>query len=91
MCRKVPIVGKHTKRIAFMAWSNDSLLALATVDNLVSLNTVDGDSMKTVQLRGRPTDLKFGQIKEDKSIPNVDNCVSSHQNCTFDKSSTYLI
>lgn len=45
----------------------------------MSLNTVDGDSMKTVQLRGRPTDLKFGQIKEDKSIPNVDNCVSGEE------------
>ena len=39
---------------------------------------VDGDLMKAVQLhgRGRPTDLKFGPTKEDRSIPKVDNCVS---------------
>ncbi|CAG7728859.1 unnamed protein product [Allacma fusca] len=85
--RKVPIVGKHTKRIAYVAWSNDSLLALATVDNLVSLNTVDGDSMKTVQLRGKPTDLKFGQIKEDKNAPNLDNCVS----CIVGEKTLYML
>jgi WD repeat-containing protein 19 len=65
-------------------WSNDLLLALATVDNLVSLSNSDGDTLKTVQLRGKPTDLKFGQIKEDKSVPYTDNCVS------FGKSLSYM-
>lgn len=75
--RRIPIIGKHAKRIICVQWSNDTLLALGTTDNFLSVNTMDGDTIKNFQLRGKPSDLQFGHIKEDRSNSAVDNTVSA--------------
>lgn len=75
--RRVPIIGKHSKRIVCVEWSNDTLLALGTTDNFLSVNTQDGDTIRNFQLRGKPSDLQFGHIKEDRNASAVDNTVSA--------------
>jgi len=34
--RRIPIVGKHTKRVCTSIWSKDNVLALAGLDKTVS-------------------------------------------------------
>ena len=46
----------------------------------MSVNTIDGDAIKTIQLRGKPHDMKFGQLKEDHaSSGGLDNTVNLHK------------
>ncbi len=48
------------------------------MEEQISLNTKTGDVLRYLNLRGRPSDLNFGCIKEDQSSSNnVDNrCLS---------------
>ncbi len=47
------------------------------MEEQISLNTKTGDVLRYLNLRGRPSDLNFGCIKEDQSSSNnVDNAIS---------------
>jgi WD repeat-containing protein 19 len=68
MNRKVPILGKHSKGIVCCAWSWDNSLALGTANNLISINTIEGDAIKTFLLREEPSDIKFGEPVGEDSV-----------------------
>lgn len=44
--RKIPILGKHTKRICCGAWNSENLLALGSDDKTISISNIDGDTIK---------------------------------------------
>lgn len=67
--RRVPILGKHSKRITCGAWSKENILALGGDDKTLSLSTEDGDSLRVVPLRDIPSDMHFAEMKTDERIP----------------------
>lgn len=74
--RRIPILGKHSKRITCGAWSRDNILALGSDDKTLSLSSEDGDSLRVVQLRDVPSDMCFAEIKTDERVPG-ENTVSA--------------
>lgn len=67
--RRIPILGKHSKRIITGAWSKENILALGSDDKTLSLSSEDGDSLRVVQLRDVPSEMSFGEIKTDERVP----------------------
>ncbi|GBF91989.1 hypothetical protein Rsub_04713 [Raphidocelis subcapitata] len=64
--RRVPIVGKHTKRVLCGAWNAEGLLLLGAADKTVSLTDGDtGDTLKVWQLKGEPLELAAADPKGD--------------------------
>ena len=64
--RKIPILGKHTKRITCGAWSKGGLLALGSDDKTISVSNADGDTMRQSSLRDTPSDVHFSEMKIDE-------------------------
>lgn len=74
--RRIPILGKHSKRITCGCWSSADMLALISDDKTLSISNEDGDSLKLVQLRDTPSDLHFARMKTDDGAPDAENVVS---------------
>ena len=64
--RKVPILGKHSKRIISGAWSSDNLLALGSEDRTLSVSTLEGDTVHSANLRSDPSQIQFAEMKLDE-------------------------
>ena len=43
--QKLPILGKHGKRISQVTWSRSNLIGLASIDGSVTINNDDGDTL----------------------------------------------
>ena len=77
-CRKIPILGKHTKRITCGAWSRQNLLALGSDDKVLSISNAEGDTIRQTTLRDEPSDLQFSEMKGDERSSIGENTVSSN-------------
>ncbi|GBP76948.1 WD repeat-containing protein 19 [Eumeta japonica] len=66
--KRIPIIGKHTKKITCAAWNKDNILVLASEDKSLSINNSDGDTLRVVALRDLPNDLQFSEMKTDERI-----------------------
>ena len=49
--RKIPVLGKHTKRICCGAWNSENLLALGSEDKTITISNMDGDTLKQTSTR----------------------------------------
>lgn len=76
--RKIPILGKHTKRITSGAWSEQNLLALVGDDRLLTVSNEEGDTICQSSLKGDGAVVQFSSAKlDERSLGrNTDNCVS---------------
>ncbi|KAK3101973.1 hypothetical protein FSP39_007745 [Pinctada imbricata] len=74
--RKVPILGKHTRRITSGAWSNQNLLALGSDDCTISISNVEGDTIRQTSVRANPQDVQFSEMKGDERSQIGENTVS---------------
>lgn len=74
--RKVPILGKHTRRITSGSWSNENLLALASDDNTISISNVEGDTIRQTSVRANPQNVQFSEMKGDERSQMGENTVS---------------
>ncbi|XP_022643860.1 WD repeat-containing protein 19-like [Varroa destructor] len=81
--RKVPILGKHSKRIVCGAWSKESILALAGDDYSLTISNQEGDTLSQTPLKAEPSKLKFGC----NSNAQTQNMVS----CVLGKKTLYLV
>ncbi|XP_075972620.1 intraflagellar transport protein Oseg6 [Anticarsia gemmatalis] len=66
--KRIPIIGKHTKKITCAAWNKDSILVLASEDKSLSINNSDGDTLRMISLRDSPNDLQFSEMKTDERV-----------------------
>lgn len=66
--RRIPILGKHKKRIVCGAWSADGLLALASEDKVLTISTAEGDTRREITLQGDPSHIQFSEMKMDHRI-----------------------
>ncbi|XP_058458948.1 WD repeat-containing protein 19 isoform X2 [Malaya genurostris] len=73
--KRIPILGKHTKRITCGAWSTENILALGSEDKFLSLSNEEGDTLRSVQLRDIPSDMHFAEMKTDERVPG-ENTIS---------------
>lgn len=79
--KKIPLVGKHTKKIVAAVWNKDNLLAMAAQDKSVTLTDgVTGDTIKTFHLKDVPMDLCVSDKKEDGYSRREENTYSLNIN-----------
>uniref|UniRef100_A0A672JFN3 WD repeat-containing protein 19 n=1 Tax=Salarias fasciatus TaxID=181472 RepID=A0A672JFN3_SALFA len=74
--RKVPVLGKHTKKITCGCWSSQNLLALGSEDNTLSISNHEGDTVRQTTLRGEPADIYFSVMKTDERSAQGESTVS---------------
>jgi WD repeat-containing protein 19 len=60
---KVPVQGRHSKRIACAAWNSNAYLALASDDKQLSFQDQHGNGLNTAILKAEPTSMEFVQSK----------------------------
>ncbi|KAH0616249.1 hypothetical protein JD844_027223 [Phrynosoma platyrhinos] len=63
--RKIPILGKHTKRITCGCWSSGKFIALGGEDKLITISNHEGDTVRVTAVRGDPSDMEFIVMKTD--------------------------
>lgn len=78
--RKVPILGKHTRRITSGSWSNENLLALASDDNTISISNVEGNTIRQTSVRANPQNVQFSEMKGDERSQMGENTVNTSRN-----------
>ncbi|XP_076036473.1 intraflagellar transport protein Oseg6 [Oratosquilla oratoria] len=64
--RRIPVVGKHSRKIQSGCWSSGNLLALGGEDKILTISSVEGDTLRTTPLRGEPSDVQFSEMKQDE-------------------------
>lgn len=63
--KKIPILGKHTKKVVCGAWSANNTLALGGEDNMLTLSNADGETIEMNELKYTPVEIQFAMQKTD--------------------------
>ncbi|XP_043918872.1 WD repeat-containing protein 19 [Protopterus annectens] len=74
--RKIPVLGKHTKRITCGCWSMQNLLALGSEDRTVTISNQEGDTIRQTMVRAEPSDIQFSVMKTDERASQGECTVS---------------
>ncbi|XP_073198369.1 WD repeat-containing protein 19 isoform X4 [Lepidochelys kempii] len=74
--RKIPVLGKHTKRITCGCWSTENLLALGSEDKMITISNQEGDTIRQTSVRSDPSDMQFSVMKTDERISARESTVS---------------
>ncbi|XP_052278623.1 WD repeat-containing protein 19-like isoform X1 [Dreissena polymorpha] len=74
--RKIPIIGKHSRKITCGAWSNENLLALGSEDKTITISNAEGDTLRQTSTRDLPSDVQFSEMKGDERSAMGENTVS---------------
>ncbi|XP_019956067.1 WD repeat-containing protein 19 isoform X1 [Paralichthys olivaceus] len=74
--RKIPVLGKHTKKITCGCWSAQNLLALGSEDSTLSISNHEGDTIRQTTLRGEPAEIYFSVMKTDERSSPGESTVS---------------
>ncbi|XP_073502065.1 WD repeat-containing protein 19 [Phyllobates terribilis] len=74
--RKVPILGKHTRRISCGCWSSQNLLALGGEDKMITISNQEGDTIRQTSVRMEPSDIQFSVMKTDERASPGESTVS---------------
>nr|XP_002124215.1 WD repeat-containing protein 19-like [Ciona intestinalis] len=74
--RKVPIIGKHTRKIVCGHWSAQNLLALGGTDNGITISDVNGKTLHSFSVRDQPSLLRFSEMKRSVKNEPGENTVS---------------
>jgi len=73
--KRIPVLGKHNKKITCGAWSRDNVLALGSEDRNVSISNGEGDTLRIISLRAEPSQIAFSDMKLDERTAR-DNTIS---------------
>ncbi|XP_060772640.1 WD repeat-containing protein 19 isoform X2 [Neoarius graeffei] len=74
--RKIPVLGKHTKRITCGCWSSQNLLALGSEDHNITVSNHEGDTIRQTSVRADPADIQFSVMKTDERSSPGESTVS---------------
>ena len=75
--KKIPIVGKHSKKIISMSWNRRNQVAMSSDDKTLSVSDDTGQTIDSVNIKGDPLELKWADRKsDDRKVGNVDGTVS---------------
>ncbi|XP_066931056.1 WD repeat-containing protein 19-like isoform X2 [Clytia hemisphaerica] len=64
--RKIPVLGKHARKISCGCWNSENLIALAGEDRLLSISNSEGDTVKQTVTRLEPNQVQFSVMKTDE-------------------------
>lgn len=70
--QKLPILGKHGKKITQLVWSKSNLIGVGSIDGAITINNDHGDTIHAQKLRSEPIALKFGAMKSDTKVHEED-------------------
>nr|KAF6432724.1 WD repeat domain 19 [Rousettus aegyptiacus] len=74
--RKIPVLGKHTKRITCGCWSTENLLALGGEDKMITISNQEGDTIRQTSVRSEPSNMQFSMIKTDDRTSTAESTIS---------------
>ncbi|XP_014276394.1 WD repeat-containing protein 19 isoform X2 [Halyomorpha halys] len=66
--KRIPVLGKHSRRIVTASWGVTGLLALGSEDKTITISNNQGDTLRTVHLRFEPSALQFASLKNDDRL-----------------------
>uniref|UniRef100_A0A8D2BEM5 WD repeat domain 19 n=1 Tax=Sciurus vulgaris TaxID=55149 RepID=A0A8D2BEM5_SCIVU len=75
--RKIPVLGKHTKRITCGCWNTENLLALGGEDKMITVSNQEGDTIRQTSVRSEPSHIQFATIKTDDRSVAAENTISA--------------
>ena len=64
--KKVPVLGKHPRKITCGAWSKDNRLALGSEDSTLTLSNAAGDTLEQTELKHPPKEMCFAIQKTNE-------------------------
>lgn len=65
--KKIPVLGKHPRRITCGAWGETNKLVLGSVDSTLTVSSETGDTLEQTQLKRPPTAMCFVGGKRARS------------------------
>ncbi|XP_053560025.1 WD repeat-containing protein 19 [Bombina bombina] len=74
--RKIPVLGKHTRRITCGCWSSQNLLALGSEDKMITISNQEGDTIRQTTVRLDPSDIQFSVMKTDERASPGESTIS---------------
>ncbi|KAF6133735.1 WD repeat domain 19 [Phyllostomus discolor] len=74
--RKIPILGKHSKRVTCGCWNAENLLALGGEDRMITVSNQEGDTIRQSPVRLEPSDMQFSTMKTDDRTYATENTIS---------------
>ncbi|NP_001253801.1 WD repeat-containing protein 19 isoform X1 [Macaca nemestrina] len=74
--RKIPVLGKHTKRITCGCWNTENLLALGGEDKMITVSNQEGDTIRQTQVRSEPSNMQFSLMKTDDRTSAAESMIS---------------
>jgi WD repeat-containing protein 19 len=63
--KKIPVLGKHAKKITCGAWINNNRLALGSTDKTLTISSADGDTLEQTELKFPPENIQFLQVQSN--------------------------
>ncbi|XP_058402876.1 WD repeat-containing protein 19 isoform X1 [Diceros bicornis minor] len=74
--RKIPVLGKHTKRITCGCWNAENLLALGGEDKMITVSNQEGDTIRQTPVRSEPSNMQFSMMKTDDRTSAAESTIS---------------
>ncbi|XP_036708145.1 WD repeat-containing protein 19 [Balaenoptera musculus] len=74
--RKIPVLGKHTKRITCGCWNAENMLALGGEDKMITVSNQEGDTIRQTPVRSEPSDMQFSMMKTDDRTSTAESTIS---------------
>ncbi|CAN0474749.1 unnamed protein product, partial [Scytosiphon promiscuus] len=65
--KKIPVLGKHPKRITCGAWGDTNQLVLGSTDSTLTVSNDTGDTLEQTQLKRTPTSMCFVGSKRSRA------------------------
>uniref|UniRef100_A0A8C9BC88 WD repeat domain 19 n=2 Tax=Phocoena sinus TaxID=42100 RepID=A0A8C9BC88_PHOSS len=74
--RKIPVLGKHTKRITCGCWNAENMLALGGEDKMITVSNQEGDTIRQTPVRSEPGNMQFSMMKTDDRTSTAESTIS---------------
>uniref|UniRef100_A0A914URT3 Anaphase-promoting complex subunit 4 WD40 domain-containing protein n=1 Tax=Plectus sambesii TaxID=2011161 RepID=A0A914URT3_9BILA len=75
--RKVPVLGKHQRKITCGAFSDNDLLALGGEDSSITVSNLDGDTVYSFACNAEPANIQFAEMKEAERTNQGETTIST--------------
>ncbi|VDM60036.1 unnamed protein product [Angiostrongylus costaricensis] len=69
--RKIPVLGKHQRRITDVAITKQDEILCCSDDNTITVSSSDGETVKSLVVSAKPKDLKVEEVKRPGGDVNV--------------------
>ena len=87
--KRVPIMGKHSKKITCGSWNAEDKLALAGLDLMITISDADGNTLDQTMIKQEPIYLEFSEQKMDSY--KKDPVVAGTSKSLFSKENTVSV